>query len=65
MAIRRLAIIGDGIIGTALALKPAHAVSRLLDFLVIQGPASIAAGGMLTPAMEADLTALHSLNSLV
>ena len=57
MAIRRLAIIGDGIIGTALAFE---ASSRGLEVARFsrssKGPASIAAGGMLTPAMEADLT---------
>ena len=57
MAIQRLAIIGDGIIGTALAFE---AISRGLEVSRFSrssnGPASIAAGGMLTPAMEADLT---------
>ena len=57
MAIQRLAIIGDGIIGTALAFEASSRGLEVSRFsLSSNGPASIAAGGMLTPAMEADLT---------
>ena len=57
MRTESLAIVGGGIIGHALAFE---ASSRGLDVSLftrtLEGEGSRAAGGMLTPAMEADLT---------
>jgi glycine oxidase len=54
---KRLAVIGDGIIGSSIAYEASLrglSVTQFAQFNAGQG--SVAAGGMLTPAMEADLT---------
>ena len=57
MTIQRLAIVGDGIIGSTLAFEASLRGLEVTRFArATNGPASSAAGGMLTPAMEADLT---------
>ena len=57
MASKTLAVIGDGIIGSSIAYEAMRRGLEVTLFCQEQpGQGSAAAGGMLTPAMEADLT---------
>lgn len=57
MAFKTLAVIGDGIIGSSVAYEAMRRGLEVTLFCQEQpGQGSAAAGGMLTPAMEADLT---------
>lgn len=57
MAPKTLAVIGDGIIGSSIAYEAMRRGLEVTLFCQEQpGQGSAAAGGMLTPAMEADLT---------